>query len=358
VRIVLAHPGPDRTVDGIRDYSRRVVEQLRAEGEDARLLRPRGGLALAAMLLRALPRSQTTAALIQYNPFSWGRWGLAPGLILSLGLARALRPRTRILLCVHEAYVALGGVRQTAMGIWQRAQLRALLLAVHGVVAMSGRLEGELSQLHPARPVNHVPVGSNLPDERGARDQARRQWQLNGQLALATLTTGHESQLDAFVSRAAAAAAAKSPTPVVLLMLGAGAHNVPEIPGVRVLRPGYLDHVALARMIAAADVFLAPFSDGASTRRTSLIAALQHGVATLTTRGRWTEAMLADAGALLTAHAEDSAEFAEQAARLSSDEQLRARLGQRGRALYEQRFCWPIICAGLRRAVAETLEEA
>ena len=354
MRIVLAYPAVDQALDGIRDYSRRVAEEMRAEGYDATLIRPRGGLALAVALARALPTARKAAVLVQYSPFSWGRWGFAPGSIASLCVVRVLRPRARLILCVHEAYVPLAGPKQSLIGAWQRVQLRALVALAHAVITVSGRLRDQISRLRPARSVSHVPVGSNLPDERAGRVEARRLWGLEGHMVLATFATGHETQLTDPVARAATATAPCSPSPTALL-LGAGPHSPGQLNGVKTVRPGYLDPQELARALAAADVFLLAFSDGASTRRTTLIAALQHGLATITTSGPSTEAFLSRSGALLLADAEDPDGFSRQATRLVREETLRASLGEEARRLYEQSFSWPVICVALCNAITTAL---
>lgn len=353
MKIVLAYPAGDRSVDGIRDYSQRLVEQLCAEGDDATLIRPRCGRALAALLDRSLPPARPAAALIQYNPFAWGRWGFAPGFLASLALMRLLRRRVRVLVAVHEAYVPLRGLKWTLMGAWQRAQLRLALALAHGGVAMEEWLSNELSYRLPRRPMFHVPVGSNLPDERGARDAARHDLGLAGHLVVATLATGHDTQLIKYVAEAATAAATASPRPVTVLVLGEGACAPAAIAGVEsVLVAGYLDQRSLARAIAAADVFLVPFADGASTRRTSLMAALQHAVATVSTCGSSTDGIFSDAGAPLLVDVGDAEGFAQQTARVAANPTLREQVASAGHELYLARFSWPVICAGIRAAIA------
>ena len=66
------------------------------------------------------------AVLVQYNPFSYGRWGFAPWLVALTWALRLRRREPRIALMVHEPYVPMITWRSTVMGLWQRAQLRLL----------------------------------------------------------------------------------------------------------------------------------------------------------------------------------------------------------------------------------------
>ena len=243
------------------------------------------------------------------------------------------------------------------MGTWQRARVCGSCWPIsHGAVATTGYLKDELSRGWPRRAISHVPVGSNLPDERASREPARATAGFDGRLVIATFGTGHESHMHALVARAAEAVATSLPEPVILLLLGSGNQAPFEVPAIeRSVSPGYLEAQALAQAMSTADIFLGPFSDGATTHRTTLMAALQHGVAAVCTASARTEPMLMG-GALLLAPPDDPAGFAAQALKLGRDRRLRERYGGEGRALYDRCFSWSAVCAGLRVAVDATFD--
>jgi glycosyltransferase involved in cell wall biosynthesis len=348
MKVLLAYPESQRVVDGIRDYSLHLLEQLRSDGHDAELLRPRGGLALARTVRGELASGERATLVVQYNPFSWGRWGFAPQLAAAVGIIRATRPRVRVVLAVHEAYVPMSDARTLIMGVWQRMQVRLLLVLAHNALAMTSYLVDELSRYRPHRVISHVPVGSNLPDERASRDEARVEGGYGESLVIATLSSGHDTHLHRLVLPAVQAVAERSHEPVVLLLLGSNNVAPEPVPSVaRAVTTGYLDEHELARALSTADVFLAPFMDGASTRRTTLMAALQHGIAVVTTRSERTDAALLEDGALAMAGPDDADGFAAQAVALALDGDLRARHAASCRALYERHFSWPAIAARL-----------
>jgi glycosyltransferase involved in cell wall biosynthesis len=162
----------------------------------------------------------------------------------------------------------------------------------------------------------------------------------DGRLVVATLSSGHESHLVPYVETAVASIATQSPD-LLLLTLGAGAREV-RVPGVEVVRSGELPPDQLARLVAASDLFLVPLIDGVSTRRTSAMAALQHGVAVVATDGHLTDSILRDGGIALAPVGEPHT-FASLAADVASNAAQRAELARGGRALYEASFDWPAI---------------
>ena len=109
---------------------------------------------------------------------------------------------------------------------------------------------------------------------------------------LGCLGRDHWAWLGDYVVEAANAIAA-SGRPVTLFNLGAEAPPLRGLEaGIEVLTPGFLDAEIFAARLAATDVFLVPTVDGASTRRGSLMAALQHGLPVLATDGDLTDGVL------------------------------------------------------------------
>ena len=106
----------------------------------------------------------------------------------------------------------------------------------------------------------------------------------------------------------------------------------------RVHATGALPENAVSAHLSACDVMLQPYPDGISSRRTSAMAALAHGVAVATTTGWLTEPLWGEAGAVALAPADDSEALADAAASLVTSAEAREQLAQRGRALYDARF--------------------
>jgi glycosyltransferase involved in cell wall biosynthesis len=321
--------------DGIRDYSEGLAAALDAlDGVDAQLVLWSPTTPWPAVLNRS------SSIVLQYNPFSYGRGGFAPAL-----LAHLLRRRKQAALClmVHEPYVAMTNARTAAMGLWQRAQLRMLLEAADAVGISTGGFRSYLPPRQRARAV-HMPVGSPLPDARDRRPQTRAMLGVgDADLVVALYGSSNYSRMIEHGVAAIAGIADAGWAPVVL-NLGFDAPTLPaEAVPARVIRPGALSSAALAEHLAAADIALLPFVDGASTRRTTMIAALQQQTCVLSTRGHLTDAELAAAPAPILTAADDRAAFVRAAIALADDATLRGRSAAQGRALFERLFSWPVI---------------
>jgi glycosyltransferase involved in cell wall biosynthesis len=348
--------------DGIRDYTERLVTCLRA----------RRGVPVA--LFSREPRSWSfrmtgdgaagahggddrlqcaDALVLQYNPFSHGRRGFAPGLALAMLRMRCRRSRPTIALMVHETFVDAKNWRWRLMRIWQRTQLRALQLAADLVLCTIERWSDDLRRSWPPAPVHHLPVASNLPDRRDQRQAGRARLGVRADaLVLCTFGLDHAGRLTDYILDAAAAVA-RGGRPVLLLALGTGRRRrEPIAPGVTLDVPGFLGDSEAAGLLAAADMFLAPFQDGVSTRRTTVMAALQHAVAVVGTDGHLTDDQLRRAtDAMRLVAVADRDGFVAAVCALADSTDDRRALAAAGRRLYEDSFDWPVLVDGLLTAL-------
>jgi glycosyltransferase involved in cell wall biosynthesis len=345
------------SVDGILDYAGGLGKALatlygldvkmvvrRSTGWSIRQLKPGDGAEIRARSLHdALERVE--ALILHYNPFSWGRRGFAPELVPLLARLRRRRRRLVVGILAHERYVDMHGLRWTLMGGWQRVQFLAILRFAD-VAWSSTETWTEILRGQTSARVAQIPICSSLPDRRAARTSSRQQLGVDeSTLVVAAFGTNHPSRLISHVELAVAAMAGAG-LRVTLLNLGAGAPPI-TVPasGVRVVAPGRLDASSLAEHLAAADLYLAPFVDGVSARRTTLMAALQHALPVAGTYGHLTDTIMRNArDALLLTPSADGAAFAAAACDLASDPDQRARRGGAARRFYETRFDWPIAC--------------
>lgn len=351
---ILTQYDVDQSTNGIGDYSRILRGFLAAAGIVAALCsRQDDGLwslaypgfpPLRDRQVRELATFDTL--LIQYNPFMYGRWGFAPWLPTAIGKLRLSGAPPRIVVMVHEPFVPLDTVRTAIMGVWQRAQIIALLSFADIVLCSTQAWTHRIGGWRPRRPTYHLPVASNLPDRRSERLSTRHIIDPDGDaLVLATFSTDHPSHLRYPVEDAVRAVVAAGLGNIVLLELGRREHVPADRgKGVTVVSPGRLVADQLACLLSTADIYLAPFADGVSTRRTTLMAALQHALPVVGTAGRLTDDSLMHAtDSLLLVPVGQPHLFAAGVVELARNSAGRDRLGLAGRELYERNFDWPIL---------------
>lgn len=335
-------------VDAIDEYARRLVSALDSEGIAARYV-DRGPRALDG---------RPGWVLLQYNPNSYGRSGIAPRLVLDVHrLVR--RTDVRLFVMVHEAWLDMRGPKSTALGMWQRVQLRALLTAADRVVTSTETL----ARLLGARAI-HLPPSTNIDPVATTPIAAREGLGLQQRFVVTLFGRGNPTRALDYAERAVDALAARpGAAGVTVLNLGAGAPPIDVPPGVELRSPGHLPADALSRHLWASHLVLLPFADGLSTRRTTMMAALAHRRPVIGLEGRNTDRRLLAAardGAVVLAAAGDRAAFAAAAVQLADDPAKAAATGDRGEALFRAEFDWPVLArrmAGLIVA-AEPAEAA
>lgn len=106
----------------------------------------------------------------------------------------------------------------------------------------------------------------------------------------------------------------------------------------RVHATGTLVDREAAAALAACDLLVQPYPDGVTTRRTSVMAGLALGVATVTTDGVLTEDIWRGSGAARLAPAAEVNALRDAALELLRDANLRAHQGRAGRQVYETHF--------------------
>ena len=118
----------------------------------------------------------------------------------------------------------------------------------------------------------------------------------------------------------------------------------------RVTATGTLDADTLSAHVLAADVFVQPYPDGVTARRTTATALLAHGRTIVTTDGHLTEPFWRTDDAVRLTPAGDPDVLAAAAIDLLGDPVARARLAGRATAMFARRFSSAGAIAALQAA--------
>jgi glycosyltransferase involved in cell wall biosynthesis len=298
--------------------------------------------------------------LLQFNQFSYGRWGLNPYLPHVLRAIRQRFPKTRIAWLAHEDFVPRTSWKFAVMSTWQRRQFRQLGQASDLILFTIEYWAQHYRSWFPETPIACLPVGANIPNVGLTRAEARRRLGLHG----GTFVVGyfgslHNSRLPHLFRNAVERLRARTDDLLVLYVGADGPALQHQLGDVPFYDAGRLPARDVSSHFAAMDLYLAPFIDGVSARRGSFMASLQHGIATVATRGHHTDEVLLDAEgrALLLADCKDTDRFAREAERLFADARLRGSMGVAGQVLYRKHFDWPILAERLVALMTDSAKE-
>ena len=376
---------------GVGDYSARLAEALAARGQRVCVLTsrerqgesgedppawrqvPNWGWRCLQTIETALDASGARLVHLQYQAGAFESKGTVNLLPLWL---RARRPPVRVVTTFHDLLVPYLFPKA---GPLRAAAVRLLVRTSHGAIFAD---LADLERAGPGLNRRWVPVGSNLPCRPPAgfeRERTRAALGVGpgdlliGYFGFLTASKGADSLLRAL------RLLLDQGRPARLVLIGAGAGSSSPSDQAdrqaalalaasldlqpRLIATGYLPPEAVSAHLLACDLLALPYRDGASFRRGSLLAALEHGRPIVSTPPAAAaagagERRLEPGRQFLAARPDDPASLAGAIARLADQPKLAARLAGEARRLAE-RCSWPAIAAETagvyQRALGERL---
>jgi len=312
-------------------------------------------------LLDEIEASDSTILLLQYNPFAWGRRGWAPDLPRLLARVKRRKPNTLLVVMFHETFMMFPGFRYRIMRFYQERQFRKLLAVADLAFYSSSKWADQHQSAGGSCVALTLPVGSNLPLSGLDQVAAKRRLGFdNSDFVCSVFGGNHVSRMfdriDMAISAIAKSLVGQCRTRLIYIGDSDRAWKVGDA---MVHCLGRLSAQNAADAIAASDLMINPFLDGISTRRGSAMAALQHGVPVLTTKGHnteeiWTqEAMrsvcMVDVVDTDRLWADAAVRFANQVN--DSQEGMRSSI----RSFYRRNFDWPVTTEYFAEKVMERL---
>jgi phosphatidylinositol alpha-mannosyltransferase len=305
-------------------------------------------LRVLARAIRELPADRRV--LVQYAPtaFAMRRLNLPFAVLL------AMQARNGIELYFHDGGYPLRwrqSPQRSAAGMTHRLMTWLVVRSARRVFVASPEWQRHLRRLGVResdrdRVITWVPVPSTVPDHA----DADRVHTIRATLAphAGSSVIGHFGRYGAFhqrlmpqlVERVLDTAPGRT-----MLLVGHGGGIVRDALAVlrpdlamRVVATGHLDAPDVSAYLAAADVLLQPYEEGASASRSSLIAGLALGCAIVTNEGWETGAIFTTRRSVFLTNSLDVEELARAVTTLLGDTRLRAALGADARALHEELF--------------------
>jgi len=359
MRIDLVFPVLPPTLDGIGDHTVRMAEIMARECE-VRILTaqhdvsPIPGVDIEQAfeispvwktkpLLEEIQADPPDWVVLQFNQFSYGRWGFNPFLPRTMQRVSHASPGTQIAWIAHEDFMPASSLKNAIMSIWQRWQFKKLGQLSDLIFFSIDPWVHKYSPWFRDTPVHHLPIGSNMPRVTHDPSALREQLGLND-----TFVAGFFGTLRARLTghvKAAMTELQRLHPGVVLLYIGPDGPGLRRcLPDTKILDVGRLTPIDVSRHLGVFDLHLCPFVDGVSTRRGSFMAGLQHGIPTLSTSGELTDQSLLDSegDAFILTPRDDASLYARAALELSKDDQTRRQIGRTGQDLYDKRFAFEV----------------
>jgi glycosyltransferase involved in cell wall biosynthesis len=352
-------------VGGVADHTRALASGLAATGICVHVWCPPGAAPIpaepgidvhvlpdrfGAQALRALQRGLDAEVVsrrifVQWVPHGYGRRSLNLPFCTWL-LRRARVHGDRVDVMVHEAYLAFDRrrLRQSGAALVHRVMLTTLLAAATSVWLATPSFDRYVRPYGLRRTLGYrwlplpSPLARTTDGELTAR--VRHRWP--------SPVVAHFGTFNPLVTRMLAPAVQQvleaRPDATCLLIgrdgerfAGELARRAPHVAH-RVAATGTLDPDALSAHVLAADVFVQPYPDGVTARRTTATALLAHGRPIVTTDGHLTEPFWRTDDAVRLTPLDDPDALATATIHLLGNPGARARLAERATAMFERRF--------------------
>jgi glycosyltransferase involved in cell wall biosynthesis len=363
---------------GVSDYTRLLAQELAQAGDEVHVwtsacLEPTpvdegvevhrlpdhfGARALSTLTTALKDFPAPRRILVQYVPQAFG-W---KGLNIPFCLWLRSRRNDAVWVMFHEVYFPFGwkqspahnllgaGTRLMASLVTSAAERKFVSIPAWMPLLKSGSVKESTA--------GWLPVPSSIPvidDAEGVRAMRARYAPDDGGYIIGHFGTYGRSIVEMLESVLPRLLTKR--TDCVSLLLGRGGEAVRddfvrEYPDLkkRIHATGALPAEDVSRGLSACDVLIQPFTDGVSSRRTSAMAGLAHGLPIVTTTGALTESIWSESRAVALVPVGNTAAMVEAANTLLDDATERARLCAAAKALYEERFDIRHTIASLRES--------
>lgn len=352
---------------GIADYTAHLAAALAGSGSEVHVWttqgletqavdgvtvhRPAASWALSELAhfdraLEAFPAPRRL--LVQYAPNVWGYKGMNIGFCRWLHRRRSRGDDVRVMF--HEVWYPWrlwDKPTRWALALGQRMMVRTLLEACSSAYVSIPAWEPLLraSEKGPRRPIAWLPVPSTIAaaHDSSAVADLRRRLAPTGETILGSFGT-FGGMIGGMLAEILPRLLEHRDDRVGLLFGRGSDHFVARLVGShpklhgRLIAAGGLSPEDVSFHLQAIDLLVQPYPDGLTSRRTTLMAGLAHGVPTVSNLGALSESVWMQGSHLALAPRPNPAEIVEAVESLIAAPERLATLGRAGRELYRRMF--------------------
>ncbi|MBI4924660.1 MAG: glycosyltransferase family 4 protein [Bdellovibrio sp.] len=362
---------------GIGDYSARVVEEFLNRNEQVSVWscqknpqanyltsnnfkyfytpRPWGPVTFCSFLIE-LKKFSPEAVIVQYIPYLFAKkWGIHPLLPFWILILRfilyLLNPSISLLLIVHESnYPVRFDLKGICLGLPQWFQFVFIFLICPKISFTFESAYKKYKNFFFWKWLYLIPVGANIKRVQMDWDIPIDEIVPKEAKILLHFGGAHPTNLFEY-EFAAFDAIFKNLKNTKLVFVGLtqekinvllDQYNFSHLKSA-VIGLGYLMEAEVSVWISRSYLVLAPFLDGISTRRTSAMAAFDHGKPLLTTRSWSTNSSIAWEEFCFIVPMQEKQKFIEKAVFILENSEEAKSTGERGKKYYDAHFSYPVI---------------
>lgn len=301
-------------------------------------------------LINTISALKPDIVIIQYVCQMYGRAGIAPAIVISVLLIKLLFRKTKLLITFHELWIPLNP-KEFILGIIQRLQVAIIAITADiGIVTTQSRKKA-LNRLFPWKKIYKIPVGSNIPirDLKHCRDEVLLPDALSHNLILSTFGRLHPER-DLITVLKTIPIILKNYDKVILKVIGkidTGPDYNTALEEIKQL--GIEKNIEwtstctageIIKHLQNSDVYISPEFDGASGRRTTVMAALSCGLPIIAYNGYDTEKVFINEENIILISPKSPEILAENIIKLAKDKNKMLSLGKEARKTFDAYFSW------------------
>ncbi len=290
-------------IEGLGEYTCHLARHLKKLGADVLVVTSAGQVAEESWIKPIIKNwdletiSSSLSGLdpdwvcFQYSPPLYGKWGICPQ-FGNIFAALQKRFSCKVAVTFHEITVQPGNLRHWFLKFILDHQGKKLFQASRLAVGTCGRHFDILSSFHAQTPIKIIPVGTNIPvSEAPASDleNLRQRYGIrnkkvatffgrvsgfrNFEIALQILKKANRSSVRLFLLLLGCVRSS-NPSLFEEFMKNAAKQNIEKY----TIETGDLTPREISHHLQLTDIFLFPQIDGVSTRNTTYMSALAHGL--------------------------------------------------------------------------------
>jgi glycosyltransferase involved in cell wall biosynthesis len=304
----------------------------------------------------AIDQQTPNHLLLQYNPFHFDSKGFNPYLAGVLRRLKLRHEKMQLVVMMHEP---VGGAsRNFILRAVQNRQFESIASIADLTLFSTGPWFEAYRDRHRKRRCGHLPTGSNLPQPANLPLLPANRLAVRADLGippdaivLGVYGPDHPSRQWSYLAAAARKLNSDGRDVRVLCIGAVGSRVRIALQGMGMIDLGDLPPERASARLPAIDIYCSPESAGVSTGQSWFFAGLQHGLATVTTRGVNTDGALLtqSLSAFIAADAASEAEFVTAVMHLANDLQAREKIAAAARACFDASYSQAVLSERLRQ---------